>query len=245
MDFKVSLLLSLLVFCCSCNNRSRNESQGLENSNTEANEQDYGSENLECSVNVLDDDSLAIFYRYKLDDGQERIFYQERIEGLFQLYSKIYHNTEPPIRVTTEYDRFHDGQDFFSDGAPSSYLYTISPDKKSVYVVANSWANSNGWTTNYQLFRIDCITLESELLVECAAIRATKDGFTVAQARLTNEAEAKCTADEIWVMHDENINWEGKVVSKSSNEYDYDEMEKKYHNPNTVFGEVQNFSVIE
>lgn len=245
MNYKVSLFLSLLVFCCSCNNKSRIESQGLDNSNTEANEQNSGSENLECSVNVLDDDSLEIFHRYKQADGQERIFYQERIEGMFQLYSKIYHSSEPPTRICTEYYRYHDGQDFYSDGAPSSYLYTISPDKKSVYVVANSWANSNGWTTNYQLFRIDCITLESELLVECAAIRAKKDGFTVAQARLTNEAEAKCTGEEIWVMHDENINWEGKVLSKSPKEYDYDEMEKKYHDPNTDFGGVQNFCFIE
>jgi len=78
------------------------------------------------------------------------------------------------------------------------------------------------------LFKVDCEKLKANLICECAAIAARRNGFTIAVARLVNEDTARCTADEIWVMHDEYLDWNGNVTKVGKHEYNYKEMESKY-----------------
>ncbi|MBQ6161896.1 MAG: hypothetical protein IJK21_04545 [Prevotella sp.] len=113
--------------------------------------------------------------------------------------------------------------------------YTISPDRRYLYILGYVCANSNGWTVNYHLYRIDCESLKMKKIVECAAIKKTKSGFKIAKCRITNEDTAKCTADEIWLIHDVNIDWNGRVLSSDKKEYDYAEMERRY-SPRLVKG---------
>lgn len=83
-------------------------------------------------------------------------------------------------------------------------------------------------TTEYQLFKIDCESLESKLLAECAALEATEKGFTIAKARLTNEDTAQFTNQEEWVMHDVQLDWDGNTVATSSKEYSVEQMHDRF-----------------
>ena len=96
------------------------------------------------------------------------------------------------------------------------------------YIVTRVNANSNGWTTEYQLFIVNCETLEAKYICDFAAIEATGKGFRIAVARLTNEELTTCTANEIWLMHDEYLDWNGKVTRIDTAEYDFKTMEEKY-----------------
>ena len=113
--------------------------------------------------------------------------------------------------------------------------YTFSPDKRSLYVLGYVCANSNGWTVNYHLYKMDCESLKMNKIASCAAIKKTKRGFMIAECRITNEETAKCTADEVWLIHDVNIDWNGRVIYSDKKEYDYNEMEKRY-SPSLVKG---------
>lgn len=95
---------------------------------------------------------------------------------------------------------------------------------RSLHVVTRMHANSDGWITEYQLFKIDCECLESKLLAECAALEATKKGFTIAVARLANEDTARFTHQEEWVVHDVQLDWDGNTVKSSSQEYSVEQM---------------------
>lgn len=61
-----------------------------------------------------------------------------------------------------------------------------------------------------------------------AAIRFTPQEIVMAEARLTNEDEAECTADEIWVMHDVHYDISGHRTREEKKEYNYAEMEHRY-----------------
>lgn len=113
--------------------------------------------------------------------------------------------------------------------------YTISPDRRYLYILGYVCANSNGWTVNYHLYKVDCKSLKIKEIAKCAAIKKTKRGFMIAKCRITNEDTAKCTADEIWLIHDVNIDWNGRVISSDKKEYDYAEMERRY-SPRLVKG---------
>lgn len=63
-------------------------------------------------------------------------------------------------------------------------------------------------------------TDESFSVDECAAVHFDEDGFKVAKCRLTNP-DAKCTADEIWVMHNCYYNTEGKELRENTEEDNY------------------------
>ena len=101
--------------------------------------------------------------------------------------------------------------------------------EKKLYVATTVLANSDGWVTNYQLFLIDCESLSVTMIVECAAIMVTDQGFKIAECRLTNEKEAETTADEIWAIHDVYLDWQGKIiVDDKEHEYSDTRMVKKY-----------------
>lgn len=159
----------------------------------------------------------------------------EKIHEYYQVYSDHNHNLHTKIKgekkdkvIRFTYDRYQNGNPFHTEGFPSGIIYVVSPDKKFIFVIGDIHANSNGWVTNYQIFKVDLETNKSKCIAECAAIEAVKDGFIIARARLTNEESATCTAEEIWVMHDEKIDFDGKVVNVSKKEYDEKAMEKKF-----------------
>ena len=214
------------------------------------------NDSLNCVNDTLEEDSLSTdteltlvyteFYTYTCEDGHSRSFGDVHCP-----WSKYRHmlyvddekkNEKEYIHLI--YGRYEDVPDYFDylGGIPDMSHYRVSKDKKNLYVVTRVHANSNGWTREYQLFIINCETLEWKFLCECAAIATTDKGFTIAVARLTNEDTAKCTADEIWLMHDEHLDWNGNVTKVSKKEYKYDEMKKKYFQSEYTF--IKGFSEI-
>lgn len=177
-------------------------------------------------------------HTYTTRAGKKRTFMAVNDEGYF----KIFYTDEGDRyahRIKTVYDRYDDGTDFYDEGlwATMDYEtdrvvgldYTVSPDNRFLYVVGDIRANSNGWIYEYQLFRINCETLEVKIIADAAAIAVTERGFKYAEARLTNEDTATCTADENWVMHDVEIDWEGvRYFFYNGEEYNYDVMTKNY-----------------
>lgn len=140
------------------------------------------------------------------------------------------------------YDRYGDGQNMFRECCYCPPHYRVSPNRKSFFMATCIHANSNGWTTNYQLAMVDAATATTQFMGDYAAIRATKKGFVCAVARQTNEDVATCTADEEWVMHDIHIDWSGRVTRVDDWEYDYAEMERRYSSGTYMM--LKGFSVI-
>lgn len=173
---------------------------------------------------------------YTCKDGQSRVFvdvFYHVADSYFEEYHGLYAVDDNPRDTTfirLKYPRYEDDEDFFSyiGGIPNYLLYYPGHDNKSLYVVTRANANSNGWTTEYQLFIVNCETLEAKYICDFAAIATTDEGFRIAVTRLTNEDTATCTADEIWVMHDEYLDWSGNVIRVDKVEYDYEAMKKKY-----------------
>lgn len=178
-------------------------------------------------------------YTYTCEDGHSRAFFDVYWHMKYNEYfPEMDHNfgvmenedKHTKTFIPLLYQRYEDIPDYFAyiGGCPCQFHYTVSPDKKYLYLVTCVQANSNGWTSEYQLFKVDCETTEVTFICECAAIAAIENGFVVAKARLTNPETTTCTADEIWVLHDEYLDWNGKVVSVDKHEYKYKRMEKKY-----------------
>ena len=173
---------------------------------------------------------------YTCKDGHSRLFvdvFYHVADSYYEEYHGLYVVDDLPRDTTfiqLKYPRYEGEEDFFSyiGGIPNYILYYTGRDNKSLYVVTRANANSNGWTTEYQLFIVNCETLEAKYICDFAAIATTDEGFRIAVTRLTNEDTATCTADEIWVMHDEYLDWNGKVTHVDTAEYDYGIMNKKY-----------------
>lgn len=176
-------------------------------------------------------------YTFICADGHKRAFYDiywDRDGSEFAHDLGVQDNDDSKTNriLPLVYQRYEDVPDFFAfiGGCPKQFRYTISPDKKYLYIVTCVMANSNGWTSEYQLFKVNCETEDIKFICDCAAMAVTDSGFTVVQARLTNRDEARCNADMIYVMHDEFLDWDGNVVRVSDEEYDYDMMDVKYLN---------------
>ena len=171
---------------------------------------------------------------YTCKDGHERVFVDVFFHGeYYEDYHGLYAIDNSPndtIFISMKYPRYDDVEDFFSyiGGIPNYLLYYPGLDNKSLYIVTRINANSNGWVSEYQLFIVNCETLEAKYICDFAAIATTEEGFQIAVARLTNEETSTCTANEIWVMHDEYLNWDGKVTRVDTAEYDYEAMKEKY-----------------
>ena len=186
----------------------------------------YQTTDTHQTSNVVLPDSALELYRYKAVIDIERVFFELAVEHEYNLF--VQESGKEPQRLELVYDRYHDGHNMLEDGWPIPLYYNVSPDRQSLYVVSRMLANSDGWVTEYQLFKIDCTTLKVEFLADCAAIKTIDDGFTIAVARLTNEDTAHFTYQEIWVMHDEQLDWNGNTISKSKKEYSYEQMVKRY-----------------
>lgn len=173
-------------------------------------------------------------YNFTCADGHQRAFYDLCFASEYNMghYLGAQDNEDSKTNhfLSLEYQRYEDDPDFFEyiGGCPVRFHYITSQDKNYLYIVTGVMANSNGWTTEYQLFIVNCETLEAKYICDFAAIATTDEGFRIAVARLTNEDTATCTADEIWVMHDEYLDWNGKVTHVDTAEYDYGIMNKKY-----------------
>ena len=173
---------------------------------------------------------------YVCKDGRNRVFvdvFYHVGETFFEEYHGLYAVDDCPqdtAFIQLKYPRYEDDEDFFSyiGGIPNYILYLPGADNKTLYIVTRVNANSNGWTTEYQLFTVNCETLEAKFICDFAAIATTGEGFKIAVARLANEDTSTCTADEIWVMHDEYLDWNGKVTRVDTAEYDYETMEEEY-----------------
>ena len=228
---KTILLLSLVIASCSHKTAPQpNEEENIDS--LEVNDDDYGMQ-------------WPILHKLKTADGQTRLFYQQHDNSqyaLYTLWTKLQGQDDSLAqRIATPYCRYEDGDDFYENGIEDPFYFTVSPDKQNLYVVACIHANSNGWTTNYQLYRINCQSLETKLLTECAAIAVTDNGFTIVKCRCKNQDTATCTAEEVWVMHDEHLDWNGKVTSSDKREYGYEEMDKRYQTPGTEYWYLRGF----
>ena len=184
----------------------------------------YSSESISNDSSVSHWDSI---YTYRCTNNLSRVFYDVHGSGNHFLYALDNNDYKDAHLVDLVYHRY-DSTNFLKDGNPCTLSYLPSPDGRYLYIVTRIFANSNGWTTEYQLFMVDCEILEARFICDCAAIAATNTGFVVAQARLTNRETSTCTAEEIWVMHDVYFDWKGKLNRISSEEYDNEAMDEKY-----------------
>lgn len=217
-----------------------------------------GCNNLKTNVGLTTDNDLSfitvdstlrqVLHTIKTEDGSTRVFYQEDFGNQYQLFSKLMDEEvkrdENYINnnwIHLSYDRYNDGYDFYGDGFPDPFFYTVSPDMKKLYVVACIHANSSGWITEYQLYKVDCYTLDVNMIAECAAIEATEDGFTVVQCRCINDGLGVRTSDQIWLMHNEKIDWDGNVNSVSKVEYGHEEMYRRYATPDREYWYLRGF----
>ena len=201
-------------------------------------------ENEPHQVYVADDSILwPVLYEMKTENGTFRQFYQKNYDGYYTLWTKMSNEHDSlAIRLETPYFRYEGSGDFYDEGTPDAFYYTTSTDQKYLYVVACVHANSNGWTDNYQLYKINCRNLDVTLIADCAAIKVTERGFTTVLCRCVNEDSALCTSDQIWVMHDVHLDWEGNVVSIDEREYDYNEMEERFLTPGTEYWYIRGFN---
>ena len=197
-----------------------------------------------CASNpIIDDDTLSegwvvdSLYTHICADNTQRLFVDVyfHVPDFWEDYHALFavdDNPKDTTYVWMQYPRYEGEDDFFAyiGGVPDHLLYLPCEDNNSLYVVTQVNANSNGWTAEYQLFIVDMETIEAQYIADFAAIEVVVDGFRIAAARLTNEDTATCTADEVWVLHDEYLDWSGKVIRVDSEEYDYQTMKDKYQN---------------
>lgn len=163
----------------------------------------------------------------RLSDGKVHEFYQVYGDYAYNLHTRIVGEKKDEV-INFAYDRYNNGDPFYTEGLMTPIYYTVSPDQKYIYVIADIRANSNGWVQEYQIFKVDVEKNTSKFIVDCAAVEALPDGFIVAQARCTNAETAEYVAQEVWVMHDEKIDFDGNVLDVSKKEYDYETMTQKF-----------------
>lgn len=197
------LVIAVIVAFSSCSNKPA-DTTFLNNAS--------GSE-----VKNIGIDSIDAFK--KNDDLEKEVDNDNGNDVVLKMAEKVYKDSH--------YYRYKKGEDF----PTCPVAYVMSPDSNYLYVVTRVYANSNGWTSEYQLQRYNLRTGRQKLITECAGITTDSKGIKVVDCRLVNEDENPGTADEIWMMHDVYYKWNGtKVFNDTSNEYDFDTFGKKYLN---------------
>ncbi|MBR1631385.1 MAG: hypothetical protein IJ680_05970 [Paludibacteraceae bacterium] len=161
---------------------------------------------------------------------EQNILYQYHNDSLERTFYEIYDRIEDWRKVVVK-TRTRDNTTVDSIGEIKYDInFYVDPDENYFYLV-DHWHNAySGWTWNIILEKYDLHTgaINKFFIDGCAALRVDKRGFTMAEARLTNEATATCAADEIYLMHDVHIDWNGDTIAVSSQEYDWRTMEKRY-----------------
>ena len=171
-------------------------------------QQEKGSEVIEEDVDTFRE-SMRIF------KASDRELYLERDSSAYYCYS-----VKNGVR-----ERIRFGNDYLDDGA---FRLTYYQYRKYIYIVGDIMPNSNGWVSRFFLYRINTDDLSMKLIDAGAAIRFTPQEIVMAEARITNEDKAECTADEIWVMHDVHYDINGHRTREEKKEYNYAEMEHRY-----------------
>ena len=171
-------------------------------------QQEKGSEVIEEDVDTFRE-SMRIF------KASDRELYLERDSSAYYCYS-----VKNGVR-----ERIRFGNDYLDDGA---FRLTYYQYRKYIYIVGDIMPNSNGWVSRFFLYRINTDDLSMKLIDAGAAIRFTPQEIVMAEARITNEDKAECTADEIWVMHDVHYDIHGNRIREEKKEYDCRELEHRY-----------------
>ena len=155
-------------------------------------------------------DNGAVIY-----DEEGRRIYLVTESDLVSCYFQ--EGNDPPKKVIF-------GHEYGNDGFPIIYYHRFGG---VIYLVGDFVPNSNGWTIRFPVYKVDAKTFDMSFIADGAAVNFGKDGFKIAQCRLTNP-DADCTADEVWVMHNSYYDINGKKVRQDNSEYGYDAMEKEY-----------------
>lgn len=113
-------------------------------------------------------------------------------------------------------------------GEGLNLLYHSPSNSRYFYLMTNCHNNSNGWTVNYLLSKVDVVTHKHEAIGEFAAIHFEDCSFKAATTRPFNEDEHRCTAEEIWVMRDNYFDCDGVFIRQSEDEYFYDDMVREH-----------------
>ena len=171
-------------------------------------QQEKGSE-------VIEEDEDTFRESKRIFQASDRELYLERDSSAYYCYS-----VKNGVREMVKF-----GNMYLDDGAPMLTYYKYN---KYIYLVGDIMPNSNGWTSRFFLYRMNTKDFSMKLICAGAAIRFTPKEIVVAEARLTNENEAECTADEIWVMHDVHYDINGHRTREEKKEYNYAEMEHRY-----------------
>ena len=170
------------------------------------------SEISASDVATISYDSILL-YEYVSDSMSQRFYY------LDDHNDSTYSESEMIMVSRTQHEEEKE-EGLYRNFRHDPVFYCVDPQQRYFYVAHNAHNNSNGWTCNYTVYSYDIRTGHMQQVVpECAAV-----------TRLTNEKTATCTADEVWVMHDEYLDWSGNVVRVDSKEYDYQTMRGKYEN---------------
>lgn len=171
-------------------------------------QQENGSE-------VIEEDEDTFRESKRIFQASDRELYLERDSSAYYCYS-----VKNGVR-----ERIRFGNDYLDDGA---FRLTYYQYRKYIYIVGDIMPNSNGWVSRFFLYRINTDDLSMKLIDAGAAIRFTPKEIVMAEARLTNEDEAECTAAEIWVMHDVHYDIHGNRIREEKKEYDCRELEHRY-----------------
>lgn len=172
------------------------------------------SQKIESNPNAVALDSTAENYEVIYDEEGRKIYLTTK-SNLVSCYTQ--QGNTPPKKVIF-------GHEYGYDGFPIMYSHIYG---EIIYLVGDFTPNSNGWTIRFPIYEVDAKTFEVSFVDDGAAVNFGKEGFKIAQCRLTNP-DADCTADEIWVMHNSYYDINGKKVREDKSEYSYDAMEKEY-----------------
>lgn len=217
-NFLLSLTIStLLIGCC---NSARNVEQSISRAEP-------------LDMQGVSHVSKQPLYHYTCEDGQTRVFndmYLMNDGELFGIHELVVRDNDD---MTTDsllplvYPNFKERPDayVFEAGCPTQLYYRIAPDEKKLFVVTCYMAKDKGKATQFQLFKVNCETKESQFLYDCIAVQATDSGFTM----------AKCRTDknENLAIHNEYIDWEGNRMRVEREEYDYEALHQMYMENNS------------
>ena len=109
-------------------------------------------------------------YNFTCADGHKRAFYDLCFATEYNMghYLGAQDNEDSKTNhfLSLEYQRYEDDPDFFEyiGGCPVLFHYITSQDKNYLYIVTGVMANSNGWTSEYQLFKVNCETEEVQFI---------------------------------------------------------------------------------
>ena len=172
-------------------------------------QKDISQKDKSDSVTVIADGQVVIY-----DEGG-RLIYLSIESNQVSCYTQ--QGNDSPKKVIF-------GHIYGNDGFPIMYIHRYGDN---VFLVGDFTPNSNGWTVRFPVYKIDAKTLNMSFVDDGAAVNFGKDGFKIAQCRLTNP-DADCTANEVWVMHNSYYDTNGKKIREDKSEYDFGAMEKEY-----------------